>query len=87
MLYALKRYDEARTSFERMSVIPFWVKGFLAACCGQLGDTEAAGRCWAEALEAAPNLDETFDRWLAAYQDPADVEHWLEGLRKAGIAT
>jgi adenylate cyclase len=59
VLYALKRYDEARTSFERMSVIPFWVKGLLAACCGQLGDTESAERYWAEALEAAPNLSST----------------------------
>jgi len=87
VLYALKRFDEARTSFERMSVVPFWAKGYLAACCGQLGDTEAAGRYWAEALESAPNLGETFGRWLEAYQDPGDVEHWMEGLRKAGIAT
>lgn len=85
VLYGLKRYDEARTSFERMSVIPFWAKGFLAACYGQLGDTAAAGRYWAEALEAAPNLDETFVRWLEPYQDPADAEHWLEGLRKAAL--
>ena len=85
VLYALKRYDEARTSFERMSVIPFWVKGLLAACCGQLGDTESAERYWAEALEAAPNLGETFERWLEPYQDPADVEHWLSGLRKAAL--
>ena len=85
MLYGLKRYDEARTSFERMSVIPFWVKGFLAACCGQLGDTAAAGRYWAEALEAAPSVGGTFVRWLDPYRDPADVEHWLEGLRKAAL--
>jgi tetratricopeptide (TPR) repeat protein len=85
VLYALRRYDEARICFERMSVIPFWVKGFLAACCSQLSDIEAAERYWAEALEVAPNLDETFIRWLDSYQDAADVEHWLEGLRKAGL--
>jgi adenylate cyclase len=85
VLYDLERYDEARTSFERMSVVPFWVKGFLAACCGRLGDAEAAGRYWAEALEATPDLGETFVRWLQAYQDPADAEQWLEGLRKAAL--
>jgi TolB-like protein len=85
VLYALRRYDEARASFERMSVIPFWIKGFLAACCGQLSDIEAAERYWAEALEVAPKMGETFVRRLDPYKYAVDVEHWLEGLRKAGL--
>ncbi len=85
VLYTLKRYGEARTSLERMTVIPFWVKGFLAACCGQLGNTEAAERYWAEALEAEPDMGETFGRQLELYQDEADIEHWVEGLRKAEL--
>ena len=68
-----------------MTVIPFWVKGFLAACCGQLGNTEAAERYWAEALEAEPDMGETFGRQLELYQDEADIEHWVEGLRKAEL--
>ncbi len=85
VLYDLKRYDDARTSFERMSVVPFWAKGFLAACCGRLGDAEAAGRYWAEALEATPDLGQTFHRWTDCYQDPAAAEHWVAGLRKAAL--
>ena len=85
VLYALKRYDEAKTSFERMSVIPFWAKGFLAACCGQLGELEAAKRYWAEALESAPPQGDPTIFMSDSYQDPADVEHWLEGLRKAAL--
>ena len=60
-------------------------KGFLAACCGQLSDIETAERYWAEALEVAPKMGETFVRRLDPYQYAVDVEHWLEGLRKAGL--
>jgi len=85
VLYMLKRYGEARTSFERMTVTPFWAKGFLAACCGQLGEVEAARRYWAEALESAPPQGDPTIFMSDPYQDPADVEHWLEGLRKAAL--
>ena len=85
VLYGLKRYGEARTSFERMTVIPFWAKGFLAACCGQLGNVEAAERYWADALESAPHRGDPMVLMSDAYRDEADVEHWVEGLRKAGL--
>jgi len=85
VLYGLKRYGEARTSFERMTVIPFWAKGFLAACCGQLGNVEAAERYWADALESAPHRGDPMVLMSDAYRDETDVEHWVEGLRKAGL--
>ncbi|MEE8153048.1 MAG: tetratricopeptide repeat protein [candidate division NC10 bacterium] len=85
VLYMLKRYGEARTALERMTVTPFWSKGFLAACCGQLGELEAAERYWAEALESAPPRGDPTVFMSDAYRDTADVEHWLEGLRKAEL--
>jgi tetratricopeptide (TPR) repeat protein len=85
VLYMLKRYGEARTALERMTVTPFWVKGFLAACCGQLGEVEAAQRYWAEALESAPHMGDTGVLDLDTYRDIADAEHWADGMRKAGL--
>ncbi len=87
VLYMLKRYGEARTSFERMTVIPFWAKAFLAACSGQLGDVETAKRYWAEALESAPPGGDPTVFMRDAYRDMADVDHWLEGLRIADLMT
>lgn len=85
VLYMLKRYGEARTSFERMTVTPFWTKGFLAACCGQLGEVEVARRYWADALESAPPKGDPTVFMSDAYRDISDVEHWTDGLRKAGL--
>jgi hypothetical protein len=87
VLYLLGRYGEARTVLERMTVKPFWVKGFLAACCGQLGEVEAARRYWAEARAAGVGLSATYVSQMACYRDEADSRHWAEGLRKAGLST
>ena len=86
VLYMLKRYEEAKAVLERLSVKPFWVNGFLAACCGQLGQTEAARRYWDEARGASPGLSVPFADDMARYQNKEDGEHWVEGLRKAGLA-
>ncbi len=85
VLYNLKRYGEAKTALERMTVTPFWVKAFLAACCGQLGEVEAAKTYWAEAIEGAPDKGDTFAHQLDVYRDTADAEHWVKGLRRAEL--
>ncbi len=86
VLYMLKRYEEAKAVLERLSVKPFWVNGCLAACCGQLGQADAARRYWEEARQAWPGLSVTFADEMAHYQHKEDEEHWVEGLRKAGLA-
>ena len=85
VLYMLKRYKEAKSVLERLPGKPFWVKGFLAACCGQLGEAEAAKRYWDEALAASPRMSVTFANQMACYKNEVDGEHWVEGLRKAGL--
>ncbi len=86
VLYMLQRYEEAKAVLERLSVKPFWVNGCLAACCGQLGQADAARRYWEEARQASPGLSVTFADEMAHYQHKEDGEHWVEGLRKAGLA-
>lgn len=84
-LYSLKRYKEAKAVMERMSSKPFWVNGFLAACCGQLGEFQTAKTYWAEAQEASPGMDVTFFDKMGFYLNEADGDQWVEGLRKAGL--
>ncbi len=86
VLYLLKRYEEAKGVLERLPVKPFWVNGFLAACCGQLGQAEAARRYWEEAQQASPGMKVTFADEFARPQNKEDSDHWVEGLRKAGLA-
>ncbi len=85
VLYMLKRYQEAKAILERLPAKPFWVKGFLAACCGQLGEVESAKEYWAEAKREAPSMSVTFAQQIARYQNQEDGEPWVDGLRKAGI--
>ena len=85
VLYMLERYKEAKSVLERLPGKPFWVKGLLAACCGQLGEAEAARRYWDEARGASPRMSVTFANQMACYQNEVDGEHWVEGLQKAGL--
>jgi TolB-like protein len=84
-LYCLGRYAEAVASYERLPELPFWVHRTLAACHGQLGDIDKAQSHWAQLLAAVP--DSKADRDFASIysKEPAVIEHWYEGLQKAGL--
>jgi adenylate cyclase len=86
--YMLKRYgDAARLLREFTSRLPniqlphLW----LAAACAQLGQLEEAKKETAEVLRINPGF--TIESWkrLAAFKDPKDVDHNIDGLRKAGL--
>ena len=57
----------------------------MAACLGQLGRIEDAKKMWAKCLERRP--DYTIDEYKSGspYRRAEDLDHWVEGLRKAGI--
>jgi adenylate cyclase len=85
-LYQLGRYEEAVSTFERMTHLHFWDHAFLCACYGQLGQTDKAQAHWEKVREVVP--DATVDRLLdfEYRKHKADNDHWLEGYRKAGLA-
>ena len=57
----------------------------LAACYGHLNLTEEARFHAEKVMEAHPEF--SVDNWGAVQPDrlPEDVEHFIEGLRKAGL--
>jgi adenylate cyclase len=86
--YMLKRYSEAVRWFRECASrlpnrqIPHL---FLASAYAQLGQLEEARAEAAEVLRINPRFTiEGFKR-IAVYKDPKDVEHRLDGLRKAGL--
>jgi len=86
--YMLKRYGEAvRLLRECASRLPNlqWPHLWLAAACAQAGQFEEARKKSAEVLRINPGF--TIEGWkrLAVYKDPKDVEHHIDGLRKAGL--
>jgi adenylate cyclase len=84
LLYAARHYEEALEADRR---IASWKKPWhlarLAACYAQLGRLEEARAQAAEVLRLAPDF--RLSAVKLRYKHPADVEHVLEGMRKAGL--
>jgi adenylate cyclase len=57
----------------------------LAACYGHLGRIEEARTLWQQALRINPGYSLEHRRRVLPYKDPADFEHVVDGLRKAGL--
>jgi len=58
----------------------------LAAIHGHMGNVEESRAQWLEALRINPNYSLEHRRRILPYKDPADFEHLVDGLRKAGLA-
>ena len=58
---------------------------FLAAIYSELGREEEARAEAAEVLRISPNFSLEVLRQRLPYKDPADLERFLDGLRKAGL--
>jgi adenylate cyclase len=57
----------------------------LAVCYAELGRQEEARAELAEALRLNPNYSVEGSRQMLPFKDPAALERWLNGLRKAGL--
>jgi TolB-like protein len=82
--YHQRRYAEAIADLETIGLPHFyWTHMLTAAAKGQLGHPDAA-EAVARVLAIKPQLDARAElqKWNAA---PADLDHIIEGLRKAGL--
>ncbi len=62
-----------------------WPHLYLAAAYAQSGQLEEARKEAAEVLRINPGYTIESSKRLAVFKDPKDVEHRLDGLRKAGL--
>ena len=82
-LYRARRYDDAIEAYIRKSDPQPWVLSRLAASYAQLGRMDEATKIVAAILRVEPDfsiLDEINANWGFG-----DVEHFREGMRKAGL--
>jgi adenylate cyclase len=85
VLYHLKRYDEAIAAFQSMSAQPFWKFGMLAAAYAQASQIDNARRQLKIFLKARPVAPNGTVADKIVYADQRMRDHWLDGLRKAGL--
>ena len=84
-LYLLGRYEEAASTFERMTHLNYWDHGFLCACYGQLGQIDKARGYWSKVLDVVPDATADILVDTEFRKHKADSDHWLDGCRKAGV--
>ncbi len=82
------RYEEALAPLKKVLTLnpnfsPSHVN--LAVCYVELGRLEEARAEVAEVLRLVPNYSLEWFKQNAAFKDPADLERYLDGLRKAGM--
>lgn len=86
--FRLRRYDQAIPALKDARAAnpdapPPHV--YLTACYGHLGDAPAAQAALAESHRCVPNLNRSDLMTFLPYRHAEDVDHFIEGLRKAGL--
>jgi adenylate cyclase len=86
--YMLKRYGEAVRLFRECALRGpnlQWPHLALACAYAQAGQLEEARKEAAEVLRINPGYTIQSYKRIVLFKDPKDVEHRLDGLRKAGL--
>jgi adenylate cyclase len=80
-----KRYEEFLEGSNHISRHQVWHYPYLAIAYAHLGRIEEAKASAAEVLRLKPDFTAKWIIAMEPYKNPADLEHLLDGLRKAGL--
>jgi adenylate cyclase len=86
--YASRDYEGAADAARKSTgaVANFAFSYFnLAVACGQLGRSQEARQALQEGMRLHPDFSTEFIGALWPYKDAADFDHFVDGLRKAGM--
>ncbi len=83
--YLMGRYEEALAEMKRMKEVPNNARRTFAAIYAQLDRMEEAKAEVAEFLKQDPDYSIAEKEYSWPYKNPADLEHLLDGYRKAGL--
>ncbi len=85
VLHAAGRYAEAVDIFKRVPLLKTLHHAYIASCHAYLGQSELAQEHVGRILELEPNFTISSHSKTLRYTQPADLDHVLPGLRKAGL--
>jgi adenylate cyclase len=86
--FGMGRYEEAAATLQRRIIRrpdTDISRVLLAASFGYLGRVEEAQALWEEALRLNPQYSLEQKRRILPYKSSSDFDHFLDGLRKAGL--
>jgi adenylate cyclase len=83
--FIARHYDEAIAAFSHSTTMPFWVQAYLAACYALTDRGEHARPLVAEVLRLVPDFSVARLTEKEPFQRPADRQHLVDGLRRAGL--
>ena len=82
--YAARDYEDALMANRQLrSRTAYWPLARAAACLAQMGRLEEARSQMLEVLRLKPDFHLSAEKLV--YKNPADAEHVIEGMRKAGL--
>ena len=84
-LFQARRYEETIQSLSRLTTLYRWDHYYRAASYAHLGLIDRARACGAEVLRLRPAFTIAEVAMTEAFKEPAELEHLLQGLRKAGL--
>ena len=94
-LFTARRYDEAIVALKQIPAPINNVRGWLAACCAQAGRLKEARAALSKFLDVAETemavVPQNSEEWVAfwrrdtGYHNEEDFQHFLDGLRQAGL--
>ena len=84
--YVARRYEDAIAALRKGRPLVAMAYRWLAVCYGQLGREQDAKAAAEEYLRRTPDFSLASHLELVPFQHAEDLEHYVEGLRKAGLA-
>ena len=87
-LIARREFEDAVTwarKSARQAHAGAWVHALLAIALALTGETDAARTAMEELRRVQPDFSEDLVRRLMLFRDPAHLDLFLDGLRKAGL--
>jgi len=85
VLLTAGRYSEALEAYSRIVERPSFYHAYVAACHAELGQMEEARRHAALALQVKPDFSVSAWGERLPFKHEADLQRFLDGLRKAGL--
>jgi adenylate cyclase len=83
--FVARRHDEAIKAYERSQTMPFYTRACVAASHAHMGELDLAKERTAETLKQKPDFSTRVFASKHPFKVPADLEHFVAGLREAGL--